>query len=93
MDEQERAEADADAACAHIEDNDEFQECFEREVDRRWGNIVERTRAAVCYLNAINAGHKEQMAAFLDIFHPDISNKTRTALVSDARDRDDRRRR
>lgn len=87
MDEQERAEQEATDVCDHIEDNDEFQECFEAEVDRRWGNIVERTRAAVCYLNAINAGHKEQVAAFLDIFHPDISNKTRAALVSDARAR------
>ena len=54
---------------------------------------MDRTRAAVCFLNS-GSGHNgsgSKMAAFLDIFHPELSEEKTRELINDARERDRRR--
>jgi hypothetical protein len=42
---------------------------------------MERTRAAVGYINAADSGDKVRMAAFLDIFHPEMSQEKRNKIL------------
>jgi hypothetical protein len=48
--------------------------------------MMARTRGAVCFLNATNAGRHSgtTMAAFLDIFHPEFSDEQTLRLCMDA---------
>lgn len=53
--------------------------------------LMERTRGAVALANSMRAPGLE-MAAFLGLFHPDMSDAMRHGLVQDARRNDERRR-
>lgn len=46
-------------------------------------DIVERTRAAVAYLNT-GASERTELFAFLSIFHPEFSLEKRLRLVNEA---------
>ena len=50
-------------------------------------DLMERTRAAVTVLNTQQDANDDaaHMAAFLDLFHPEMSEKKKHALVQDAR--------
>ena len=49
--------------------------------------IMDRTRAAVCYLNATNDGGDGHAAiyAFMSIFHPDVPTETVRQMAQDRR--------
>lgn len=50
---------------------------------------LERVRAARAMLDTKRGGSESmKMAAFLDIFHPDISDEQRLGLMQNARERD-----
>ena len=52
-------------------------------------NVMDETRAAVAYCNSGSRGsHALNLHAFLSIFHPEMSDEARHALVQDARERD-----
>lgn len=56
-------------------------------------NLMERTRAAVCFVNSGPRGSEAgQLNAFLALFHPEIEPGTprHLALMQDARERDRR---
>jgi hypothetical protein len=58
-------------------------------------NLMDRTRAAVCYVNARSgySGDALKLAAFLSLFHPDIEpgSPRYVALMQDARQKDSAR--
>jgi hypothetical protein len=58
-------------------------------------NLMERTRAAVCYVNAGSgrANDALKLTAFLSLFHPEIEpgSPRYIALMQDARQRDSAR--
>lgn len=53
--------------------------------------MMNRVRAAVALYNSTRGGSESmKMAAFLDIFHPNLAEDTRLSLMQDARERDRR---
>jgi len=46
--------------------------------------VMQRTRAAVAIINAMNSPSAE-LAAFLAIFHPEMTDDRRTALIREAK--------
>lgn len=58
-------------------------------------NLMERTRAAVCYVNSRSGygGDALKLTAFLSLFHPEIEpgSPRYIALMQDARQRDSAR--
>lgn len=49
------------------------EQWMQRLRDYRRDHMMERTRAAVCFVNSRNGeSNKTRMNAFLDIFHPEI---------------------
>ena len=48
-------------------------------------NLMERTRAEVCYLNAGWSDKSQEMFAFLALFHPEISLEKRIAMCRDVK--------
>jgi hypothetical protein len=51
---------------------------------------MQRTVAAVRFLNGTNATQEMKMAAFLHIFHPEMSPQQMRAITNDVRDRERR---
>jgi hypothetical protein len=45
---------------------------------------MDRTRAAVGYINISNGGERMRLAAFLDIFHPEIDGERRQKMLIEA---------
>lgn len=56
--------------------------------------MMERTRAAVCYLNTGRLGGDSPSAlyAFMDIFHPEVPEETVRQMVRDKRADNERKR-
>lgn len=50
--------------------------------------IMRRTRAAVAFINGTNASEAAKMAAFLDIFHPEVQGQQHLSLMQAARAQD-----
>lgn len=46
-------------------------------------DMLERTRAAVCYINT-GASERTELFAFLSIFHPEYSLEKRLRMVNEA---------
>lgn len=55
-------------------------------------DLLERTRAAVCLLNSRGGSTPGgEMAAFLDLFHPDMPKQQRLDMIREAAEKDRRR--
>lgn len=75
----------------HGESNQQWMERLRR---YRADGMMDRTRAAVCFVNSGGYGSEAtKMNAFLALFHPDIEHGTpqHLALMQDARKRDQRK--
>ena len=57
------------------------RECS-KNIQSNLDNIVERTQANVALLNAVNASPEMQLAAFVNIFHPDMPASRKRKLLT-----------
>jgi hypothetical protein len=62
-------------------DPDFCQECFDA-IEYARNTIMQRTDAAVGYNRHTNGGRKINVAAFLSIFHPEMSDQRMRTIVN-----------